>query len=195
MFFSIMMSYLIYTVVTAFTPGPNNIVALYAVSQNGWRKGKNVLLGMAGGFLCVMFICALFCYELAKYLSSLTGTLKYVGAAYIVYLAINVAKSSPDNSDGRQMTFWKGFLLQFFNVKIILYAITVYTGYVLPYESSLTSLFSHAINLTVIGMAGFITWGVAGGLFQDLLTQYYRPFNIVMGLILVYCAITLAFGL
>lgn len=195
MFFSIMMSYLIYTVVTAFTPGPNNIVALYAVSQNGWRKGKNVLLGMAGGFLCVMFICALFCYELAKYLPSLTGTLKYVGAAYIVYLAIHVARSSPDNSDGRQMTFWKGFLLQFFNVKIILYAITVYTGYVLPYESSLTSLFSHAINLTVIGMAGFITWGLAGGLFQDLLTQYYRPFNIVMGLILVYCAITLAFGL
>lgn len=195
MFFSIMMSYLIYTVVTAFTPGPNNIVALYAVSQNGWRKGKDVLLGMAGGFLCVMFICALFCYELAKYLPSLTGTLKYVGAAYIVYLAIHVARSSPDNSDGRQMTFWKGFLLQFFNVKIILYAITVYTGYVLPYESSLTSLFSHAINLTVIGMAGFITWGVAGGLFQDLLTQYYRPFNIVMGLILVYCAITLAFGL
>ena len=195
MFFSIMMSYLIYTVVTAFTPGPNNIMALYAVSQNGWRKGKDVLLGMAGGFLCVMFICALFCYELAKYLPSLTGTLKYVGAAYIVYLAIHVARSSPDNSDGRQMTFWKGFLLQFFNVKIILYAITVYTGYVLPYESSLTSLFSHAINLTVIGMAGFITWGVAGGLFQDLLTQYYRPFNIVMGLILVYCAITLAFGL
>lgn len=195
MFFSIMMSYLIYTVVTAFTPGPNNIVALYAVSQNGWRKGKDVLLGMAGGFLCVMFICALFCYELAKHLPSLTGTLKYVGAAYIVYLAIHVARSSPDNSDGRQMTFWKGFLLQFFNVKIILYAITVYTGYVLPYESSLTSLFSHAINLTVIGMAGFITWGLAGGLFQDLLTQYYRPFNIVMGLILVYCAITLAFGL
>ncbi len=195
MFFSIMMSYLIYTVVTAFTPGPNNIVALYAVSQNGWRKGKDVLLGMAGGFLCVMFICALFCYELAKYLPSLTGTLKYVGAAYIIYLAIHVARSSPDNSDGRQMTFWKGFLLQFFNVKIILYAITVYTGYVLPYESSLTSLFSHAINLTVIGMAGFITWGLAGGLFQDLLTQYYRPFNIVMGLILVYCAITLAFGL
>ena len=190
-----MMSYLIYTVVTAFTPGPNNIVALYAVSQNGWRKGKDVLLGMAGGFLCVMFICALFCYELAKYLPSLTGTLKYVGAAYIVYLAIHVARSSPDNSEGRQMTFWKGFLLQFFNVKIILYAITVYTGYVLPYESSLTSLFSHAINLTVIGMAGFITWGLAGGLFQDLLTQYYRPFNIVMGLILVYCAITLAFGL
>ena len=195
MFFSIMMSYLIYTVVTAFTPGPNNIVALYAVSQNGWRKGKDVLLGMAGGFLCAMFICALFCYELAKYLPSLTGTLKYVGAAYIAYLAIHVARSSPDNSEGRQMTFWKGFLLQFFNVKIILYAITVYTGYVLPYESSLTSLFSHAINLTVIGMAGFITWGVAGGLFQDLLTQYYRPFNIVMGLILVYCAITLAFGL
>ena len=194
MFFSIMLSYLLYTLVTAFTPGPNNIVALYAVSQNGWRKGKEILMGMAVGFLCVMVICALFCYELAKYLPSLTGILKYVGAAYIAYLAIHVARSQPGNSYNRQMTFWKGFLLQFFNVKIILYAITVYTGYVLPYESSLISLFTHAVNITVIGMAGFITWAAAGGLFQEFLKQYYRPFNITMAIILFYCAITLAFG-
>ncbi|MHC1717210.1 MAG: LysE family transporter [Acidaminococcaceae bacterium] len=195
MFFSIMISYLLYTLVTAFTPGPNNIVALYAVSQNGWRKGREILMGMATGFLCVMVICALFCYELAKYLPSLTSILKYVGAAYIAYLAIHVARSQPGNSDNRQMSFWKGFLLQFFNIKIILYAITVYTGYVLPYESSLLSLFTHAVNMTVIGMAGVITWAAAGGLFQNFLKQYYRPFNIVMALILFYCAITLALGL
>lgn len=50
--------------VTAFTPGPNKIVSLYAVSQNGWIKGKNV--------------------------PSIVGVLKYVGAIYILWLAVPV---------------------------------------------------------------------------------------------------------
>ncbi len=40
MLISTIISYLPYTCVTAFTPGPNNILSLYAVSRNGWRKGK-----------------------------------------------------------------------------------------------------------------------------------------------------------
>ena len=153
MLFSIVISYLPYTVVTAFTPGPNNIVALYAVSQNGWRKGKSVLWGIAAGFLSVMVICALFCYELARYIPSMTGILKYVGAAYIVYLAVHVALSKPDNGEGEQMSFMKGFLLQFVNVKIILYAITVFTGYVLPHDMSLGILLAHAVIVAMVGVA------------------------------------------
>lgn len=193
MVFQIFFSYLPYTLVTAFTPGPNNIVALCAVSQGGWRKGKHVLLGIAAGFLCVMVICALFCYELAKVVPSAAGVLKYVGAAYIVYLAIHVARSKPDDGERKQMSFLKGFLLEFVNVKIILSAITVYTGYVLPYEKSLGFLLLHAVIVTAIGLAGTLTWAAAGGAFQKLLTKYYRPFNFAMALVLLWCAISLAF--
>ena len=77
MLFTIVVSYLPYTLVTAFTPGPNNIVALYAISQKGWKKGKDILLGIGAGFLCVMLLCGLFCYDLAKYVTSISGILKY----------------------------------------------------------------------------------------------------------------------
>ncbi|MDR1132176.1 MAG: LysE family transporter [Oscillospiraceae bacterium] len=194
-FFNYTVVLTLYALVTAFTPGPNNIVALYAVSQNGWRRGKDILMGIAAGFLCVMVLCALFCYELARYMPSVTGVLKYIGAAYIAYLAVHVALSKPDESENRRMSFWKGFLLEFVNVKIILYAITIYTGYVLPYEASLTALFFHAVVLTVIGLSGCITWASAGGLLQKFLKKYNRPFNIAMALILLYCAAALAFNL
>ena len=196
MLFSTIASYLSYAMVTAFTPGPNNIVALYAVGQNGWRKGKTVLLGIAAGFLCVMALCALFCYELAKYVPSIAGILKYVGAAYIVYLAIHVAISKPDAGDsGGQASFVRGFLLEFVNVKIILYAITIFVGYVLPYNTSLGVLLLHAVILTLIGVAGTLTWAAAGGAFQKILPKYYRPFNIAMALVLLWCAASLAFDL
>ena len=192
---SVILSYLPYTLVTAFTPGPNNIVALYAVSQNGWRRGKDVLLGMVSGFLCVMLLCALLCYELVRYIPSVTGVLKGVGAAYIVYLAVHVALSKPDSQAREQMSFWKGFLLEFVNIKIILFAITVYTGYVLPLQSGFGTLLLHAVCLTAIGTAGMVTWAAAGGAFQHLLKRYYRPFNLIMALVLLWCAVSLAFGL
>lgn len=195
MLFSIIASYLPYALVTAFTPGPNNIVALHAVSQNGWRRGKNVLLGMSTGFLCVMVLCALFCSALAAFVPSVAGILKYVGAVYILWLAVHIARSRPEAQEGKPMSFWKGFCLQFMNVKIILYAITVYTGYVLPVEPGLASLLLHGISLTIIGAAGFFTWAAAGGVFQKFLTKYYRPFNIIMAFILLWCASSLAFDL
>lgn len=191
--FSIILTYLPYAFVTAITPGPNNIVSLYAVSQNGWRKGKNILLGIFCGFLCVMLLCAFFCYQLGKYVPSAAGMLKYAGAAYIVWLAIHVARSKPEEGGGRRISFWNGFFLQFVNIKIILYAITVYTGYVLPHDAGLSPLLLHAVCLTAVGAVGLTVWAAAGGVLQTFLKKYYRPFNIVMALILLYCAAALVF--
>lgn len=192
MLFTTILSYIPYTFVTAFTPGPNNILSLYAVSRGGWKKGIKTLLGITAGFLCVMLICALFCYQLQKIVPSITGIMRYVGAAYILWLAIHVMKSGPDDSESQPVGFLKGFTLEFVNVKIILYAITVYTGYVLPFDQSLISMFVHAVVLTLIGAAGFFTWAAAGGFLQKFLSRHYRPFNIAMGLVLLYCAVTLA---
>ncbi len=142
-----------------------------------------------------MILCALFCYQLAKFVPSIAGIMKYIGAVYIVWLAIHVVRSGPDESEQQPVSFWKGFFLEFVNVKIILYAITVYTGYVLPYDTSLTSLMVHAVSLTLIGAAGFVTWAAVGGVLQKFLAKHYRPFNIAMGLVLIWCAASLAFGL
>lgn len=39
------------------------------------------------------------------------------------------------------MSFWEGVFLEFANFKIILYAITIYTGYVLPSGADLHCCF------------------------------------------------------
>lgn len=195
MLLSIIISYLPYALITAFTPGPNNCISFYSVSHSGWRKGKNVLLGIAVGFLCVMVICAIFCYELTRYIPAAAGVLKYIGAAYIIWLGIHVALSKPEDGDNKPMSFWKGFWLEFVNIKIVMYAVTVYTGYVLPHDTSLTSLMNHAVCLTVIGVAGTLTWAAAGNILQKYITKYYRCFNITMALILFWCALSMAFGI
>lgn len=145
------------------------------------------------GFLLVMVLCALFCYELAQWIPSMMDGLRYVGAAYIVYLAVHVAKSRPDEGEKQAMSFLNGLLLQFVNIKIILYAVTVYIGYVLPYDSWMHTLLIHAVVMTTLGMAGTLTWAASGSIFQKFLVAYYCPFNVVMALVLLWCAASLVF--
>lgn len=188
----ILLSFLPYTFVTAFTPGPNNILALNTISNHGWKKGGVVVAGIGTGFLCVMVLCALGCFELARFMPEITSVMKYVGAAYIFWLALHVARSKPGgDEEQRNGAFLMGALLQFANVKIILYAVTVYTGYVLPVSQDLGVLMAAALCNTVVGVTGTLTWAAAGGLLQRYIVRYYRPFNLTMALILAWSAVKL----
>lgn len=191
MTFFTFLSYLPYSLSTALTPGPNNILALYVVSREGWRRGRSTLLGISAGFACVMALCALLCYQLDRYLPALSQGLKYLGAAYLLWLAVHVARSGPAGGEASATSFWKGFWLQFVNVKVILYAITVYTGYVLSQVDSLPAVLFHALCLTLIGCAGFGLWAAAGGLLQRVLAEHYRLFNYTMGAVLALCGVGL----
>lgn len=184
-------AYFPYAAVNAFTPGPNNILSLHAVAQTGWRRGKNVLLGIAAGFLCVMILCGVFCWGLAQFIPGVSQFLTYIGAAYILWLAWHVANSQPGGAAEQSASFLKGMALQFVNVKIYMYAITIFSLYVLPLNHNPLFTAANAIVLTLIGAAGFITWGLAGGLLQKFIMAHFRAFNFSMAAILVLCAIDL----
>lgn len=50
MFFSVVLSYLPYALVTSFTPGPNNILAFHTVGQKGWVQGRATWPGLSPAF-------------------------------------------------------------------------------------------------------------------------------------------------
>ena len=67
--------------------------------------------------------------------------LKYIGADYILWLAIHIAFSKPSTENAEQSaSFLKGFMLQFVNVKIYMFGVTALTGYVVGYMSSFPAL-------------------------------------------------------
>jgi cysteine/O-acetylserine efflux protein len=195
MFRSTVLAYLPYALATAFSPGLNNVLSICSVSHHGWKKSRYGLLGIASGFLCMMILCALFCYQLAKRVPQAAEYMEYIGAAYILWLAYQVASSRPDSGNGSvPPTFMKSFLSEFLNVKIVLYAVTVYVAYVLPRGAGLWELLLHALVLTLIGTLGYCTWGAAGSVFRKTFCRYYRPFNVIMAFVLLWCAIGLLFG-
>ena len=193
MIITTIISYLPYALITTFTPGPNNLSSFYAISSKGWKKGAPVLAGIGTAILLIMLLAAVFCHQLSTHVEVLLSVFKYLGAAYILWLAYQIARSAPDNSSFNITTFRKGFILVFINIKMLLYALTIYSGYIITCSTDLPFMLIHALILTGLCILSNLLWAAAGNILQKFLLKHYRPFNISMGLILAYCAISLAF--
>ena len=182
-----------YTIITAITPGPNNILAMNAASNYGMKQSRALLTGMYTGFCCVMFCCGVLGTALASFLPNVLGYLKYLGAVYILWLAWHIATSKPSqlSEEGQPESFLTGFLLQFVNVKIIIYGITVFAGFVLPNTQSMAMIALFIVLASLIGNSAIYLWALAGAAFTRFFQKHWQVSNIVMALCLVYSAVGL----
>ena len=186
---------LLFSIINAFTPGPGNILALNTVTNYGWKKGSPLFLGIFAGYYVVELICAVFVYGVSSFLPDMLGVMKYVGAAYILWLAIHIAISRPDEGGAnRAASFWKGFMLQFVNVKIYLFGITALTGYVTDYSTSLWVLILFELGIATLGTIATSAWIGAGMAIQKIYLRHYRPINIALALTLLECVYAILAG-
>ena len=181
-------NFFIYSVINAFTPGPGNILALNTVTNYGYKKGKPLYWGIFAGYYVVQVICAVFMFGVSTFLPDLLGIMKYIGAAYILWLAVHIALSKPTTGTvEKSASFLKGFLLQFVNVKIYLFGITALTGYVTEYSAALWVLLLFEMIIATIGTIATLTWIGMGVLIQRVYQKYYRLINIILALTLSEC--------
>ncbi len=185
-------NFLLYAVINAFTPGPGNILALNTVTNYGFKKGKPLFLGIFLGYYVVQTLCAFFVFGVSTLLTDALGIVKYIGAAYILWLAVHIAISKPsDSNHEKSASFFKGFLLQFVNVKIWLFGITAMTGYVTDYSTSLWTLLLFEFLIATIGTVATLTWIGGGLLIQKFYQRHFRVINIILALTLVECIVSM----
>ena len=181
-------NFFIYSVINAFTPGPGNILALNTVTNYGYKKGRPLYWGIFAGYYVVQVICAIFVFGVSTFLPDVLGIMKYIGAAYILWLAVHIAISRPDtDSVEKSASFLKGFLLQFVNVNIYLFGITALTGYITDFSDSLWVLILFEFIIATIGTVATLTWVGMGVLIQKIYQRHYRVINVILALTLLEC--------
>ena len=186
-------SFLTYAVVTAVTPGPNNIMSLSNGSRKGFRGALPFNLGIWAGFSIIMTLCAIFCQMLSTLIPKIKLPMLIAGAAYMLYLAWETFRSSGVGEDSaRRGGFLSGLLLQFINPKIYVYGILSMEAYILPYyQGQVLPLFGFAMLLAFIGFAFTLCWSAFGSAFTRLFSRHGKAVNTVLALLLVYCAVSL----
>lgn len=186
-------SFLTYAVVTAVTPGPNNIMSMSNGSRRGFRGALPFNFGILAGFSVVMVLCTACCTLLSQLIPKIRLPMLVVGAGYMLYLAWETFRSSDQiEEDHSRDGFWSGLLLQFINPKIYIYGIMSMEAYILPfYSGQPVPLFGFALLLAVIGFVFTLCWSAFGSAFRWLFSKHAKLVNTVMALLLVYCAVSL----
>lgn len=181
--------FLSYCFINAFTPGPGNLLALNTMVRYGFKRSRALLSGVFLGYYFVQLSCALMVYFLESYLGSALVYIRYVGAIYIVWLAIHILKSKPSNDRAEQApSLLAGFLLQLINVKIYMFGITALIGFVIPFRNSITIIMISSLFIATSGVIATTVWAFFGTMIQGIYDRYYLPMNIVMAIILLYNA-------
>lgn len=186
-------SFLLYAVVTAVTPGPNNIMSMSNASRLGFRRALPFNLGIWAGFSAVMVLCTLLCSLLSSALPRIRLPMLLIGAGYMLFLAWETFRSGNEVTQQHGRTgFLSGLVLQFINPKIYIYCMISMEAYILPtYSGRPLILLGFALLLAGIGFAFTLVWSGFGSLLRTLFTKYGRLVNTVMALLLVYCAVSL----
>ena len=184
--------FLVYVVVTTFTPGPNNIMAMTNAMHDGYGRTLKFLAGMLSGFFIVMLASGLLNVVLTGWLPSLEKWLKILGGLYMFYLAYHIARSRPEEIDqgkNSDNTYKAGFSMQFLNIKVILYGITVYSLFIVHTYPSPLMIALFALILALVGFTSTSCWSLGGNIFRKTLRKNYRLFNFFMAALLVYTAV------
>ncbi|WP_315700863.1 MULTISPECIES: LysE family translocator [unclassified Bradyrhizobium] len=186
----LLFAFVIFALVMFFTPGPNNVMLLSSGVTFGFRRTVPHMAGITFGFA---FMVAAVGFGLGTVFIAypvLQTILKYLGAAYLIYLAIAIALSgrveAGASSSRGPMTFWGAAIFQWVNAKGWVMVIGTITAYAAIARFPFNILIQTAISLAM-GIGSTITWTLFGTALRPLLSseRAVRAFNIVMAVLLL----------
>ncbi len=186
-------AFLAYISLTAFTPGPNNFMALNNAGHYGFRRSIRFCFGVFLGFLVVMSACAGLSGLLYAAIPEIEPWLRRAGAAYLLLLAWLVWREPAPGANGPNASvnsLWTGLIMQLVNVKVIIYGLTALSVFVLPHYRSALSVGLFVLILSLMGFLGTMTWAGFGSLLQNLFRSHHRAVKLVLALALVLCAVS-----
>ena len=180
--------------VTAYTPGPNNVVASYSGFNFGIKKTIPHILGVTLGFTSLVLFLSIGLINVFKLFPIIQIVIRYLGTLFLIYLAYKIAFSTSSNETQKEnpVKFIETFSFQYLNPKGVTVAIIVVSTYV---ELGVNYI-SYATQIIVLAFLFSVTsitlWTFVGKFLSKFATndKFIKYFNYVMSGLLLLSIIT-----
>ena len=131
------------------TPGPDTLYILGRTASQGWRGGTVAALGIGAGLFAHTFAAAVGLSALLAASATAFTILKWVGAAYLVYVGVSLLIARPAIQERTsalravklRTVFLQGFLTNVLNPKVALFFLAFLPQFVDPGASNKTLTF------------------------------------------------------
>ena len=179
----------LFALVSSISPGPNNVMLAASGLNFGFRRSMPHLLGVNLGFTLMIFLVGVGLGSVFQQVPQLYTVLKYVGAAYLLYLAWKIANSGgmEDGAvSGKPMTFLQAAAFQWVNPKAWVMAVGVIATYT-PQAGFFANLVIATVVCGIVNLPSIGIWVTFGTALRRVLHKPWaiRAFNISMALLLV----------
>jgi threonine/homoserine/homoserine lactone efflux protein len=189
----------VYAIVTAFTPGPNNMMLLASGTNFGFRRTIPHMFGITAGVFLLQMALGLGLGEVFKLLPWLYLILRVASLLYLLYLAYKIATSGTpsggeDKPRSKPMTFIGATAFQVINPKLIIVSIGFLSAY-LPANPPMPKLLAGVLVNTIVGYLSTVAWAGLGVVVNKFLQQprAIRVFNWTMAILLVASMVPVIF--
>ena len=180
--------------VTAYTPGPNNVVASYSGFNFGITKTIPHILGVTLGFTSLVLFLSIGLINIFKLFPIIQVVMRYLGTLFLIYLSYKIAFSETTNETKKEspVKFIETFLFQYLNPKGVTVAIIVVSTYVELGENYI----NHATQIVILAFLFSITsitlWTFVGKFLRKFATndKFIKYFNYAMSILLLLSIIT-----
>ncbi|MBN3560995.1 LysE family translocator [Aliamphritea spongicola] len=181
-------TWLIYLLAVAgltLTPGPNSLLALTHGALYGHRRTCLTIAGSCTGFMLIVALSLLGIGALLQTSGSILLIMKWLGAAYLIYLGIQVWRSpvmsmnQPAEPKRRSnlALFRAGFTTSVSNPKVILFFAAFFPQFIDPERSLLTQFVVMALTIGMIEVIIEFTLARAAFQLRPVLERSGKIFN------------------
>lgn len=205
-------SFVYYLIVAGITPGPANLCSLSTAMRYGRKVALRQWRGLVSGFLTITVEAILISYLVGNAFTKYVPYFSYVGAAYIVYLAVHILNDNRRNfakadateeieADSKHKefmngvfnegTFMFGYLVNVTNVKIMMTVLSSISGFALPYSTSFANIALVALCSPIVGPTCNLVWLFAGEKLKTVFEKHRQLMNCLMALSLLWCAFSM----
>ncbi|MGF6399437.1 threonine/homoserine/homoserine lactone efflux protein [Pseudomonas frederiksbergensis] len=186
----LLLGFALFALVTSITPGPNNTMLLASGVNFGFQRTIPHMLGITCGFFVLVVAVGFGLGTVFQTYPMLYTVLRYVGAAYLLYLAWKIAHSGPvaegEQGEGKPISYLGAAAFQWVNPKAWIMAIGAISTYT-PMQGYFTNVIVIAAVFALINLPSVGVWTGCGTLLRNVLRdrRWLRLFNWGMALLLV----------
>jgi threonine/homoserine/homoserine lactone efflux protein len=181
------LAYIVFSIVTSVTPGPNNVMLTATGANVGIRRGLPHMFGISLGFGLMLFLLTAGIGTALTENATLMLSLKIVGIAVLLWLSWKIATAGRAKGAERERPI--GFLgavaFQWVNPKAWLIAAGS-VSFLQPDIPPLLQAAFFGLTFAVLGTPCMLLWLAFGAAMQYVLRtdRALRTFNIAMGALL-----------
>ena len=180
--------------VTAYTPGPNNVVASYSGFNFGITKTIPHILGVTFGFTSLVLFLSIGLINVFKLFPIIQVVMRYLGTLFLFYLSYKIAFSEVSNETKKEnpVKFIETFIFQYLNPKGVTVAIIVVSTYLELGEKYINYTTQILTLAFLFSITSITLWTFVGKFLRKFATnhKFIKYFNYVMSVLLLLSIIT-----